>query len=60
MNGLFGDDELKKEPIHNNTRSVFTPRKRFGADKKVDLNNDKKINDDNEKIDKKDKNLSDF
>lgn len=55
MNGLFGDDELKKEPIHNNTQSVFTPRKRFSADKKVDLNNDKKLNDDSEKNDKKTK-----
>ena len=26
MSGLFGDDELKNEPLHDKTQSVFKPR----------------------------------
>ena len=26
MSGLFDDDELKDEPLHNKTQSVFKPR----------------------------------
>lgn len=26
MSGLFGDDELKNEPLHDKTQSIFKPR----------------------------------